>query len=548
MSVLISFVGKEDPYSGTSSTKPGPILALLRQRRFDVIYLLSTPGTNTETRATREAILGLQIESRVVLVSTGLEDQTDFAAIQSALRGKLDIVRRKHFGDRCWGFVTPGTQQMQAGWLSLVEMFRPWLRLLELRAAGHISAEAPEVREIKLPGPDTRPRTVRSIAPEMFDGIRELDEPVYSRRLFARKEPDERADFSVEGPAPAAHREVEKETYDAFETAAPSAAPDYLAVAKEVGIIGDEPCVHEMLYTAYRYAQRAIPVLITGETGTGKDLLARYIQRLSTRSERPYVAMNCAAITASLAESELFGVKKGAYTGADTDREGKFGAANHGTLFLDEIGDLPLEIQAKLLRTLENGEVQRVGDAKSQRVDVRVIAATNKDLHQLVQGRLFRDDLLSRLSVGTIHVPPLRDRRGDIPVIAQHLLDLANRNEGVEKRFTPEALQLLTTSSWERWNIRELRTAIERAWTMAEGDAIDHHHFKMLQARPSGDDDFPLPELGSGFDWQVFLDELRERLFTRALEMSGGNGSAAARLLGVSPQAVSQFQQEKKKG
>ncbi len=546
MAVLISFVGKDDPYTGRSGTKPGPILALLSQRRFAVVYLLSTPGTNAETRATAVAIAELRIARAVEIVSTGIEDQTDYAAIQEALRSRIDRVRRNHRGHECYGFVTPGTQQMQASWFALADQVRPPLRLLELRAPAHIAAEAPEVREIFLRGTVMESRVSRSVDPGPIREMRELDEPMFMRRLTSEPDAEESAAFSI----PASHRAYEEQSVEDsvadFDAAMPSGVPDYLAIAKEVGIMGEEPCVREMLYTAYRYAQSAIPVLITGETGTGKDLLARYIQRLSPRSERPYIAMNCAAVTASLAESELFGVRKGAFTGADADREGKFGAADTGTLFLDEIGDLPMEIQAKLLRTLENRELQRVGDAKSRRIDVRVIAATNRDLPQLVAEHLFRDDLLSRLSVGTIHVPPLRERRGDIPLIAQHLLDLANRNEGATKRFTPEALQLLTTSAWDRWNIRELRTAIERAWTMAEGDAIGHHHFKMLQARPADDGGFPLPELGSGFDWQEFLDDLRERVFTRALEMGGGSASAAARLLGVSPQAVSQFQQQRR--
>jgi transcriptional regulator with GAF, ATPase, and Fis domain len=256
--------------------------------------------------------------------------------------------------------------------------------------------------------------------------------------------------------------------------------------------------------------------------------------------------MNCAAITESLAESELFGVKKGAYTGALKDRQGKFSAANGGTLFLDEIGDLPIEIQAKILRALENGEIQPVGEVQPQKVHVRIVAATNKDLHRMVKERFFRDDLLSRLSVGTIHVPPLRERRADIPLIAQHLLDSANRNEGVTKQLTPAALQLLTSSSWERWNVRELRTAIERAWTMTEGEHIDYHHFKILEPQNSDGSQFPLPDLNSSFNWQSFLDELRERVFNKALEMGGGNASAAARILGVTPQAVSQFQQRQR--
>lgn len=547
MSVLVSFVGEYDPYFGRSGTKPGPILTLLEQRRYAMIYLLSTPGSNAQTRATREAIAALHAESRIVLVSTGLEDQKDFAVIRDVLLDKLEIMRRRHGGESCSGFITPGTQQMQAAWLSLAERLRPWLGLIEVRMPDHISAAPPEVRDIT---PEKRPVAGRmaDATERMADAtgsaiISSLDlgDRVHAMRPLPPMEmKQQRASPPDRVEADAA---MDSDIDISFEAATPSTAPDYLAIATEVGIIGEEPCVREMLYTAFRYAQRAIPVLITGETGTGKDLLARYIQRLSPRSERPFVTMNCAAITATLAESELFGVKKGAYTGADRDRVGKFGAADGGTVFLDEIGDLPLEIQATLLRALENHEIQRVGDSRTQHVDVRVIAATNADLHQRVRDGRFRDDLLSRLSVGTIHVPPLRERRGDIPRVAQHLLGVVNRNEGVHKTFTPEALQLLTTSAWERWNIRELRTAIERAWTMAEGEEIDHHHFKMLDARTSTVDAFPLPPLHSGFRWQEFLDELRDRVFTRALEMGGGSPSAAARLLGISPQAVSQFQQ-----
>ncbi len=529
MNVLITFPGSQDPYTGGLNTKPGPILSLLAQRAFDSVYLLSTPGTNEATRATEAAILGMHPESNVELISTGLEVPTDFIAVKTLLESTLAILKGKHRTDDLWVCMSTDRPQIDACWLSLADRWFLRLRLLEVRLPRTVSAELPEVREVMVYRPGGRPNAAMRI-PKWTSGELREDAAVQYCVPGLFDEPDDH-------PSPPSM---------SLNVEAPVSLPDYVAIAKEIGIIGDEHCVREMLHMAYRYALRSIPVLITGETGTGKDLLARYIHRLSPRSEQPYITVNCAAITESLAESELFGVKKGAYTGATADRAGKFDAADRGTLFLDEIGDLPLEIQAKILRALENGEIQKVGDAKAQKVDVRIIAASNQDLHVQVRERLFRDDLLSRLSVGTIHVPPLRERRADIPLIAQHLMDIANRNEGVSKHLTPEALQLLTSSSWERWNVRELRTAIERAWTMAEGDTVDYHHFKILQPQSTDNPGFPLPDLNSSFNWQTYLDELRERVFSKALEMGGGNASAAARILGVTPQAVSQFQQRQK--
>ncbi|MBR9974981.1 MAG: sigma-54-dependent Fis family transcriptional regulator [Bacteroidetes bacterium] len=555
MSVLITFVTKEDPYFGRTDTKPGPILALLGQRSFKTIHILYTPATGTEARAMRRVIGEQYPASRVALHSTGIEDPWDYDAVREAMDQLLVRIVNPFEGKIYHGYVTAGTRQMQATWLSLAHRHQPWLRLLELRLPLHLAAEAPEVREVRVRGLDDGRAT-----PLMARGSDDPDsyyggDVLYSRRASTPPSVPEtfEALFDLEAPAiPSVRLPVESRRPDApdstggeISTESQPPVVDYIAVARDIGIMGETPCVREMLYTAYRFAIRRMPVLITGETGTGKDLLARYIHRLSTRREEEYLTMNCAAVTTSLAESELFGVRKGAYTGATTDREGKFGAAHGGTLFLDEIGDLPPEIQAKLLRALENGEIQRVGDAKPRVVDVRVVAATNRDLHAAVAGGQFRDDLLSRLSVGVVHVPPLRDRHGDIPVIAQHLLDLANRNEGVTKRFSPAAVELLTASSWKRWNVRELRTAIERAWAMAERDVIDAHHFKILEPRGDDGDGFPLPDLDAGFHWQTFLDELRARVFRKAVDMAGGSASAAARILGVSPQAVSQFLQKK---
>jgi two-component system nitrogen regulation response regulator NtrX len=237
-------------------------------------------------------------------------------------------------------------------------------------------------------------------------------------------------------------------------------------------IVGKSWPIRALTASIEKVATTPARVLISGENGTGKELVARAIHRLSPRASRPFVEVNCAAIPSELIESELFGHIRGSFTGAVADRAGKFEQADKGTLFLDEIGDMSLAAQAKVLRVLQDGEVTRIGGSKAHRVDVRVLAATNKTLEEEIAAGRFREDLFYRLNVVPLHVPPLRDRREDIPLLAQHFALLLAQREGAPSRtLDPTALEMLQRFEWPG-NVRELRNAIERLMILAAGPRI----------------------------------------------------------------------------
>ncbi|MFW5947279.1 MAG: sigma-54-dependent transcriptional regulator, partial [Gemmatimonadota bacterium] len=227
-------------------------------------------------------------------------------------------------------------------------------------------------------------------------------------------------------------------------------------------IVGRSFAIRSVLERIEKVGPTEARVLITGENGSGKELVARALHRVSPRAEAPFVEVNCAAIPSELIESELFGHVKGAFTGAHTDRTGKFEQADGGTLFLDEVGDMSLSAQAKVLRTLQDGMVTRVGGESSAHVDVRVIAATNKDLESEIEAGRFRDDLYFRLNVVPVHVPPLRDRREDIPMLVRHFTERAIEEQRLPpRRLTPEAVERLAGNDWPG-NVRELKNTVER--------------------------------------------------------------------------------------
>jgi len=237
-------------------------------------------------------------------------------------------------------------------------------------------------------------------------------------------------------------------------------------------IVGTSYSIRQVLERVERVAPTDARVLVTGENGTGKELVARAIHRLSARSDEPFVEVNCAAIPSELIESALFGHMKGSFTGAVADRAGKFEQADGGTLFLDEIGDMSKDAQAKVLRALEQGVITRVGGSKAIEVDVRVIAATNKDLEQEIAEGGFREDLFYRLNVVPIHTPPLRERRDDIPMLVQHFTDIMTQREGMSPRsFETAAIDRLQALSWPG-NVRELRNTVERLLILAGGDSV----------------------------------------------------------------------------
>ncbi|MCL1925564.1 MAG: sigma-54 dependent transcriptional regulator [Syntrophorhabdaceae bacterium] len=296
------------------------------------------------------------------------------------------------------------------------------------------------------------------------------------------------------------------------------------------GIISASRAMEDVLRKIRLVAPTRMNVLITGESGTGKELVARAIHHLSPRVGQPFLPLNCAAIPETLLESELFGYEKGAFTGATTARPGKLESAKGGTLFLDEVGDVSLLIQSKLLRAIEQKEILRVGSSQVLQVDVRILAATNRDLKVLVEEKTFREDLFYRLNVFGIQVPPLRERREDIPKLSEHFLEVLSReNSTPRKHLSPVAMKALLAYRWPG-NVRQLRNALETATLVSSGDTIDVGDLPAEVTResvpPSSPEPIPLP--ASRTLTEIELDAIRD-----ALAKTGGNKTMAAKLLGI---------------
>jgi DNA-binding NtrC family response regulator len=305
-------------------------------------------------------------------------------------------------------------------------------------------------------------------------------------------------------------------------------------------IVGDHPKLKQMTMALQRAASSDATVLLEGESGTGKELFARALHALSARADGPFVAINCAAIPETLLETELFGHEKGAFTGAANRKPGKFEVAHRGTLFLDEIGDLPLPLQAKILRALEEKRFERVGGTASLQVDVRVVAATNKNLKAAVAARQYREDLYFRLSVFPISIPPLRERSEDIPTLARYFIDRFCRDLNKKAlMLAPAAIDDLCAYMWPG-NVRELQNCIERAVILTEGDTIHSRHLNLLLRSPA-----PV-ETADGDPWDSVdlsgtladasrraVSEVERRKIEQALKDASGNRVRAAELLQI---------------
>lgn len=310
------------------------------------------------------------------------------------------------------------------------------------------------------------------------------------------------------------------------------------------GIIGRTPVMMSLHEHIESVAALDTPVMILGESGTGKEMVAKALHETGKRAGKPFIKVNCAALSESILESELFGHVKGAYTGADSDRAGRFEAAHLGTIFLDEIGDIPLSVQVKLLRVLEERKIQRVGENKSIPIDVRIITATNRNLEEMIAAGQFREDLFFRINVFPLTCPPLRERRDDITLLIQHFITIHGEKTGKDiLGFTPEAMRLMVSYPWPG-NIRELRNTVEYAFVLARGKGVRPEHLppKILDhgktvvhsetqkavAAPAGElmDD-------NGGTTVVIRNNRRDELID-ALHQAGGNQTRAARILGVS--------------
>jgi two-component system nitrogen regulation response regulator GlnG len=287
---------------------------------------------------------------------------------------------------------------------------------------------------------------------------------------------------------------------------------------KEAKIVGASKTVKEIYKTIGKLAVNDVAVLITGESGTGKELVAKAIHQNSPRAHNPFIAVNCAAIPRELLESELFGYRKGAFTGAEENRAGFFEMANKGTLFLDEIGDLPLNLQAKLLRILQDKEVQRLGATETKTIDVRILAATNQNLEKLVKAKGFREDLFFRLNVIPFHLPPLRERIEDVPLLTEHFLNrLAKDLETARKSITPEAMGLLKQYNWPG-NIRELENVIKRAAILSGNENLNVEDFSFFLGKKGEAVGKELEDMGLEQVIEARLNSFVQR--TKDLEMS----------------------------
>jgi two-component system nitrogen regulation response regulator GlnG len=322
----------------------------------------------------------------------------------------------------------------------------------------------------------------------------------------------------------------------------------------EGAIVGSCPAMREVYKAIGRVAAQNVPVLITGESGTGKELVARAIYQHGPRAKAPFLALNCAAIPENLLESELFGHEKGAFTGADRRRIGKFEQVSGGTIFLDEIGDMPLTLQTKMLRLLQEQSFERVGGNETVRTDVRLIAATHHDLKADSADGKFRPDLFYRLGVFTVHLPPLRDRGDDLPLLVQHYLRRFSRDLGREVgEVAPEALERLRDYPWPG-NIRELQSVLKQALLQASGTVLLPAFLPELSAGPGEPSMAPAPEADHGLEafirqrlgpdaQNLYADTHRQvdrLLLPCVLEYTGGNQHQAARLLGIARQTLRQ--------
>jgi transcriptional regulator with GAF, ATPase, and Fis domain len=480
--VLIAWIGVTDLNAPTQPERIGlgPLGQAATWKPFDEAVLL----TNHPPERVDPFVqwLGTKSAARLHVRREPLTNPTDFAEIHQAAVGALDETRRQWPEAELTIHLSPGTPAMAAVWIILAKTRFP-AELIE-SSLEHGTRVASVPFDISA-----------DFIPDLL------------------RQPDQRLERLSLG--------------------LPPEAPEF------DDIVHRSPVMKRLVAMARRVAPRSVPVLIEGESGTGKELLARAIHRASPRRERTFVAVNCGAIPAELVESALFGHLKGAFTGATGERKGYFEAADLGTLFLDEIGELPAAAQVKLLRVLQEGEVVRVGATAPVRVDVRIIAATNRDLTGEIRAGRFREDLFYRLAVAVLNLPPLQHRPGDVGLLVDHLLAVVNEESRedpgyVAKRLAPGARNLLLAHAWPG-NVRELYNTLLRAALWTSGDSIraeDVRDALLPSARDPNRAVLGRP-LGEGFDLQAVMSEVARHYLGRALDEAQGSKTGAARLLGL---------------
>lgn len=482
--VLVSWIGKTDlnASQNVAAVGIGPIAQALKARSFDLVVLLIDYPESEGFVFVRwaEQFTSSPVELRPVKLTSPVHFADIYQAVTECVQSVLD---RCGAATQLTYHLSPGTPAMAAVWI-IVAKTRYAAELLE-------SSREHGVRTATIPF---------DISAEFIPNL--------------LRGPDRTLSRLTGGLA---------EEASAFEA-----------------IIHRSAVMQRVIEKAQKVAPRSVPVLIEGESGTGKEMLARAIHEAGSRRNAPFISVNCGAIPKELVESEFFGHKKGAFTGAHSDRKGHFEMANGGTLFLDEVGELPLEIQVKLLRVLQQGEVVRVGESSAIAINVRILAATNRTLsHEVAAGR-FREDLFYRLAVAVIRLPPLRSRTGDLTLLIDHVLNKVNRDSAAEpaweeKKLSVSARNILIQHSWPG-NVRELLNTLTRAVVWSAGSVMTEEDIRDAlldtpSSVPEGESILNRP-IQEGFDLQELMATVAKHYLERALDQTQGNRTKAAEMLG----------------
>ena len=530
---LFAFVDLKDPFMQSpivGEDSPGPILSVLEARSFSSVVLFHTQQTEVNAKATEELLKDrypeLQLHSRQLPVT----DPKDYSSLMGAVAQEVRQLNRMLRPAKNFVCVSSGTAEMRAVWFLLTAAGILPATLLHVGSPAEPLFGASNVREVRLDTSDWGKLRDLLMPIEYFDTSSEV------ASVADEMEAEPHTVFSLRSNRVRARRRK-------TETREKEAEPALDSALAEVGITIASASMRKAAETARIVAGTDTPVLILGDTGTGKELFAKLVHRLSGRKSKPMVTINCAAIPQTLMESQLFGHLKGSFTGATADHKGKFEQADGGTLFLDELGELSLEAQAKLLRVVEDGLVEAIGSTQPRKVDVRIIAATNRNLSQEATAKRFREDLYYRLSLLKIELPPLRKRIAEIASLSAVILDQINAKRVTPCRLSKDALKRLEQHSWPG-NVRELSGVLQRSVLLAGSDVLQPEHLMIDAPAPKPDVLSSLPDPVPGFILDDFLAQVRAHLMRKALEKTGSNQSDAAKLLGVTKQAVNQFLKE----
>jgi len=518
MDILFTFAGNRDPFNPEivkGVFTDGPVLTLLAERSFHAIHIFTNPGSLPNAQRLQQEIAKRDGDVRTRIHNIDIPDPTDYEALFLNMSARCRAILEEYRDQQpaCFIATASGTPQMQTVWFLMAQSGMVPATLLKITPPRFLRPRQKAVSEIRL-SLATFPK-ITTPSPETLD----------IAATCLRKEKLE-----------AERNEIIREF-------------------SGLQMIGNSPALKQVMDTVKSVALYDTPILIQGETGTGKELVAKAIHFNSARKEEPLIIVNCAAIPETLVESELFGHEKGAFTGATQQKKGKFELADGGTIFLDEIGDMPLPAQAKILRVLQDKALTRVGGEKIIRADVRILAATNRNLAVCITDGKFREDLYYRLKVIDIAMPALRERTEDIALLVEYFLDRHNSRYRQQKQLSREAMRRILSHSWPG-NIRELENTVERAFVLSKGSVIKEDDLppeiassSSPPSKSSGNTDpsnTPIITISpEGLDLDEHLHNLEKTYYEEAIKMKDGNREAAARLLTIKPHTFRKRAKEK---